>query len=62
MVYENVLKYAKEKGMTIQGLEKACNLSNGIISKWKGNNNPKLENLLRVAECLDVSIEQLVRE
>lgn len=62
MIYENILKYAKEKGMSIQSVEKACNLSNGIISKWKENNNPKLDNLRRVADCLGVSIEQLIAE
>ena len=62
MIYENILKYAKEKNLTIQNIEKSCGLSNGIISKWRENNNPKLENLRRVAEFLGVSIEQLVAE
>lgn len=60
MIYDNILKYAKEKGMSIQSIEKACNLSNGLISKWRDNNNPKLDNLRRVADCLEVSIEQLI--
>lgn len=60
MIYDNILKHAKEKGMSIQSIEKACNLSNGLISKWRDNNNPKLDNLRRVADCLGVSIEQLI--
>lgn len=62
MIYDNIVKYAKDKGYTLQGIEKACDLSNGIISKWRENNNPKLENLKRVANYLGVSVEQLIAD
>ena len=62
MIYDNIVKIAKEKGLTIQTIEKSCDLSNGIISKWKENNNPKIDKLLRVANFLDVTVEQLLAD
>ena len=62
MIFDNIAKCAKEKGLSIQSIEKSCGLSNGIISKWKENNNPKLENLKRVADYLGVSVEQLIAD
>lgn len=62
MIFENIQKHAKEQGLTIQSIEQKCGLSNGIISKWKENNNPKVENLQKVAAVLGVSIEELLSE
>lgn len=62
MIYDNIVKYAKEKDLTIQAIEKACGLSNGIISKWRENNNPKIDNLVAVARFLGVSVEQLIQK
>lgn len=60
MIYENIIKLAKEKNLTIQSIEKSCELGQGTISKWKENNNPKIDNLKRVAAFLEVSIESLI--
>ena len=60
MIFENIQKIAQEKNLTIQAIEKSCELGNGTISKWKENNNPKIDNLLRVARFLEVSVDQLI--
>ena len=62
MIYDNIVKIAKEKDITIQTIEKSCDLSNGIISKWKENNNPKIDKLLKVANFLGVTVEQLIAD
>ena len=60
MIFENIKKLADEKNLTIQTIEKSCELGQGTISKWKESNNPKLDSLRRVANFLGVSIEQLI--
>jgi transcriptional regulator with XRE-family HTH domain len=60
MIFENIQRIAQEKNLTIQSIEKGCGLSGGIISKWKESNNPKIDNLKKVADFLGVTIEQLI--
>ena len=62
MIYDNIVRFAEEKGLTIQTIEKSCGLSNGIISKWRENNNPKIDKLVKVARFLGVSVEQLIQK
>ena len=61
MVYDNVKRIAKSKGMTIHALESKAGLANGIIGKWR-HSSPMLANLEKVAKALDVSIETLIRK
>jgi len=60
MIYENIIKLASEKNLTIQKIEKSCQLGQGTISKWKESNNPKIDSLKRVADFLEVTVEQLI--
>lgn len=58
-IYENVKRFCDIKGMSISTLERAANLSNGSISKWK-TKTPKVDNLYSVAKVLDTSIESIL--
>ena len=50
-----------EKGIGQVELAKAINVSKGIISLWEnGLREPKLSNLIALAQCLDVSTDYLV--
>jgi transcriptional regulator with XRE-family HTH domain len=62
MIYEEIKKLADEMGVTIYRIEKDCKLSNGIIGKWgkTANQKPRAENLKKVADYLDVSMEDLM--
>lgn len=62
VLYDNVLELAQKKGVTIQNIEKTCGLSGGIISKWRENNNPKLDNVRKVADFFGVSIDELIAD
>jgi transcriptional regulator with XRE-family HTH domain len=62
MIYQNIQKLAAKKGITIQKLEMECGLTSGIIAKWRDNNNPKIENLKKVADYFHVSVDKLLKE
>jgi len=48
-----------ENGITVKQLGENVKLGNGVIGKW-GTSSPKLENLLKVAEYFNVSLDYLV--
>lgn len=50
---------AKEKGLTIKALERMAGVGNGSIRRWQ-TQSPRLDRLLLVAGCLDVSLDYLV--
>lgn len=58
-IYENIKKFCDIKGINISALERAANLSNGAISKWK-TKMPKVDNLYSVAKVLGISIESIL--
>lgn len=50
---------AKEKGLTIKALERMAGVGNGAIRRWQ-TQSPRLDRLIPVAKCLDVSLDYLV--
>ncbi|RHO90073.1 XRE family transcriptional regulator [Ruminococcus sp. AF41-9] len=67
MIYKNICRIAKEKGISINSLEKMAGISRGSICKWGSiDENDKIEpgiwKLEKVAKILDVSIEQLIEK
>ena len=52
----NKAKYGPKA--TISQLESAVGIGNGLIKKWE-KSSPKIENILKIAEYLDVSIDYL---
>ena len=51
----------KERGITIKQLERDAELGEGTIKKWS-DFNPRLENVVKVADVLGVSVDDLIRE
>ena len=67
LIYKNICRIAKEKGMSINHLEKIAGISRGSICKWGSavdinNVEPGLWKLDNVAKILDVSVEQLIEK
>lgn len=50
---------AREKGLSLNRIERTLGLGNGTIRRWKLQ-SPRLDRLLLVAQCLDVSLDFLV--
>lgn len=60
-IYKNVATLAEKKNLSISEVERRADLSKGSICKWK-DSSPTVENLLKVAQALSVSIGRLLKE
>lgn len=49
----------KAKGYTYSSLERAADLGNGVARGWK-DRNPSLNNLIKVADLLGCSLDDLI--
>lgn len=59
MLYQRIYELCNEKGTNISKLERDCGLANATIRRWK-KASPSVENLAKVADCLEVSIDSLL--
>ena len=59
MIFENVEKLAKERGLSISRLEKECGLGNKTIVMWK-QSSPTVVTLQKVADYFGVPIGELI--
>ena len=61
MIFENISRLCKEKGISIAKLERKSGLGNATIRGWT-NSSPRVENLQAVAGVLGCSMEELLKE
>ena len=61
MIYDNVCRVARQKGISINSIEKETDLGTGSLCKWNSV-SPTVRNLKKVADYLGVSIEELLAE
>ena len=60
---ETVRKLRMEQGLTQEKLAKACHFSQGVITKLEcGRTMPSVDNMMRIAEVLEVSVSVLLEE
>lgn len=59
MFYERIKALAKEKNVSINKIEHDCGISPGSLCKWD-NIMPSVDKVKRVAEYLDVSVDDLL--
>lgn len=61
MLYENVSRICKERGISFSALERGAHLSNGLIWKW-GNRtkSPNANAVKAVSNFLGVSMDELM--
>ena len=58
---ENLIRLRKEKGLTQQGLAYFLDITQQCISEWENDKiEPTMSNLVRLADCFEVSIDFLV--
>ena len=60
MIFDNVKRICDEKGISIWRLEKDLGFSNRSISEWN-ESEPGIHKVRKVADYLDVSIEELLK-
>ena len=61
MIFDNIKKYADEKGWSIARVEREAKIANGTIRKWE-KGSPRVAFLQKVADALGVPIEKLLKE
>lgn len=59
MLYDSIEKLCKKNHVSIARLERECELGNATIRGWK-TSEPRIGNLIRVADYFKVSIDSLV--
>lgn len=61
MIYDNVKSLCREKGVSISMLESVLGFPRSSICKWN-ENEPGIRKVQKVADYLNVSIEELVKD
>lgn len=61
MIFDNICRLCKEKGISIAKLEKEAGLGNATIRGWAGS-SPRVENLQAVAKVLGCTVDELLKE
>lgn len=61
MLYDKIKNIAEQKNISIYRIEKDLDLSNGSIRKWNSS-IPLSQTLKKVADYLNVSIDNLMEE
>ena len=60
LIYDKICTIAKEKGISINRLEREANVSTGSICKWGINVSPTVKNIKKVADVLGCSVDELL--
>lgn len=60
---KNIKKFRKKKNISQDRLSKLANVSLNLVAKLEleNNQNPTIETLQKIADALDVSIEDLIK-
>ncbi|TGE35840.1 XRE family transcriptional regulator [Desulfosporosinus fructosivorans] len=59
----NITRYRRSKKLTQAELAKTIGMSKGYLAAIEeGRERPRIKTLARIAECLDVELEVLLRE
>lgn len=59
MIYKNIVRLCKERGISIAKLEQNCGLGNGTVSGWQSG-QPRLDRVKLVADYFGVTIDALI--
>lgn len=59
LIYENIRRLCKERGISVAQLEEKAGLKPGIAHRWK-HSMPGADKLKAVADCLGVNMETLL--
>lgn len=58
---DRIKSLCKERGITLKELEDGAGITKNTMCRW-GENTPSVDKVLRVADFLGVSVDDLLRE
>ena len=61
MLFKNISKLCKEKGVSIARLEREIGIGNGTVARW-GTSSPTVDNVRKVADYFGVTVDNLISE
>lgn len=62
MLVDNIDRLCKERGISICALEKAADVANGTIWKWRNRGqSARIETVKKIADCLGCTVDDLLR-
>jgi transcriptional regulator with XRE-family HTH domain len=62
LIYNNVISYCRENGISVSGFEKKCGIANGIVSRWKDNESkPNFETLEKISKATKIEISKWIK-
>lgn len=61
MIYQNVVRLCKEKGISIAKLERETGMGNGTIGRWE-KSSPNVDNVKKVADFFGCTVDELLTE
>lgn len=61
MLYKNVIKLCKEKGISVAKLERETGLGNGTIGRWE-KSSPNVDNAKKIADFFGVTVDSLLAD
>lgn len=62
-MYEKFVRLLKVKGLTAYAVSKKTGIPQSTFSDWKkGKSAPKLDKLVKIADSLGITLEELIKE
>ena len=61
MIYQNIKRIAKERGLSIRNIERDLKMPNGLLGKYE-HSAPSVYRAYEVAKYLGCTVEDLVTE
>ena len=62
MIYDNIRRRAKKRGISINKLEEEANVSTGSICKWGNGISTTVKNIKKVADILECTVDELISD
>ena len=63
MIYDNIQRLCRERGVSIWRLEQECGIGNGVVGKWAQKTSaPRIDSIAKVAEYFGVTVDELTKE
>ena len=56
MTYDRVIEYCVKEDLTVSAFERFCKLGNGTVSKWKDENAPTINSLIKIEKAPGIPI------
>lgn len=57
MVFDRVVEYCQNAGMSISSFEKLCGIGNGAVGRWKSGVSPSIATLSKMEKATGIPIQ-----